>query len=224
VSEKHIIAIDGPAGAGKSTAARELARRLGAIYVDTGAMYRVVALCSLEEGVKPDDGPALADLAARVEIRFESQPDGSQAVFANGQDVTLGIRSESVGDRASRISVHPGVRECLVAAQRSIARVSPTGAVLDGRDIGTVVFPDATQKFFLEASVQERARRRVTELRSRGISHDAVKIHEEIAERDQRDRNRTHSPLRQAEDALLVDTTAMNADEVVEFLFRHCRA
>jgi len=149
-----IVAIDGPAGAGKSTVARELSRRLGYVYVDTGAMYRVVGLLARELGLSPDDDERLGDLAGRVAIRFEPRADGTQAVFADGRDVTEAIRGQEVGEWASKVSTRATVRERLVAAQREIAREG--GAVLEGRDIGTVVFPDAYVKFFLDASAEER--------------------------------------------------------------------
>lgn len=218
----RIIAIDGPAGAGKSTAARALARRLGYVYVDTGAMYRVVALRAREEGADPDDGPRLGELAGSVAIRFEPLPDGTQRMFESGRDVSAVLREQEIGDLASRISTHREVRERLVRLQRQIAGEARPGAVLDGRDIGTVVFPDAHRKFFLDASVEERARRRLFDLRERGFDPDPETIRREVAERDRRDRGREHSPLRPAEDAEILDTTAMDVSQVVEALLERC--
>ena len=220
----RIIAIDGPAGAGKSTAARGLARRLGYVYVDTGAMYRVVALRAREEGVDPDDGDRLGEVAGRVTIRFEPQGDDGQKVFEGSRDVTAAIREQEIGDLASRISTHREVRERLVALQREIGAEARPGAVIDGRDIGTVVFPDADRKFFLDASAAERARRRLFDLRERGFDADAEAIRREIDERDRRDRGRAHSPLRQAEDAEHLDTTSMDAEQVVQALLQRCDA
>lgn len=220
----RIIAIDGPAGAGKSTAARGLARRLGYVYVDTGAMYRVVALRAREEGVDPDDGARLGEVAGSVRIRFEPQRDGTQRVFEGDRDVTAAIRQQEIGDLASRVSTHREVRERLVALQREIGAAARPGAVIDGRDIGTVVFPDAGRKFFLEASPEERVRRRLFDLRERGFDPDPEAIRREIDERDRRDRGRTHSPLRPAEDAEHLDTTSMDAEEVVRVLLDRCDA
>ena len=216
-----IVAIDGPAGAGKSTVARELARRLGCIYVDTGAMYRVVGLLAREQGVSPEDDAKLEALAGGVTIRFEPRADGTQAVFAGGRDVTEAIRGQDVGEWASKVSTRPGVRTRLVAAQREIAREG--GAVLEGRDIGTVVFPDADVKFFLDASAEERGRRRYEQLRQRGEAAVLADIVAEIADRDRRDRSREHSPLRPAPDAEIVDSTRQTADEIIAGLLERCR-
>jgi cytidylate kinase len=216
-----IIAIDGPAGAGKSTVARELSRRLGYMYVDTGAMYRVVGLLARERGIASDDGPRLGQLAGEVGIRFEPDPRGTQRVFADGRDVTEAIREQEVGEWASKVSTHPEVRHKMVAAQREIA--AGGGAVLEGRDIGTVVFPDADLKFFLEASAEERARRRVGDLAGRGGEARLADVVVEIEERDRRDSSREHSPLRCAADAERVDSTRLSAAEVVEALLERCR-
>ena len=211
-----IIAVDGPAGAGKSTAARELARRLRYRYVDTGAMYRAVALAALERGVDLDDRKGVAAIAATISISFEPRADGEQRVMVDGRDVTAAIRTEEVGQGASKVSAHPRVRERLVSMQREIGRSG--AAVLDGRDIGTVVFPDADLKFFLEASAAARAERRLRELRSRGSSATLGDVVAEMEERDRRDSTREHSPLRCAADAERVDTTEQSAEEVVKHL------
>jgi cytidylate kinase len=216
-----IIAIDGPAGAGKSTVARELSRCLGYVYVDTGAMYRVIGLLALERGIAADDGPGLGALADGVRIRFEARPGEKQGVFADGRDVTEAIRDQRVGEWASRVSAQREVREKMVAAQRAIARHG--GAVLEGRDIGTVVFPDADIKFYLEASPQERARRRLRQLGERGDAAALPEIVAEIEERDRRDSSREHSPLRCAADAVRIDNTDLSAADVLARLLERCR-
>lgn len=216
-----IIAIDGPAGAGKSTVARELSRRLGYVYVDTGAMYRIVGLLAREQGVGADDGRRLGEIAAAVRIRFEARPGGTQGIYVDGRDVTDAIRDQEIGEWASKVSTHAEVRTCLVAAQREIARQG--GAVLEGRDIGTVVFPDADLKFFLDASADERGLRRYRELRSRGEASVLANIVAEVEERDRRDSSRAHSPLVCAADAERIDTTRRTAEEIIATLLERCR-
>ena len=209
----RVIAIDGPAGAGKSTVSRGVARALGFQYVDTGAMYRVVGLLAHLDGIDFADAAALERLCDELDLRFEERADGLHTI-ANGRDVSREIRSAAAGDYASKVSVTPIVRERLVALQRSMGESQPT--VMEGRDIGTVVFPDAPLKIFLEASVAERARRRCSDLEARGDTADYDEVARQIAERDQRDSGRAHSPLRAAADALMIDTTPVGVDEVVD--------
>jgi cytidylate kinase len=210
---KPIIAIDGPAGAGKSTISRQLAQALGLRYVDTGAMYRVVGVLADRSGIDLADGAALATLCEGLELRFEEQDD-TVRILANGRDLTRDIRSAAAGQLASKVSVLPAVRERLVALQRAMA--AGGGVVMEGRDIGTVVLPQATVKIYLVASAAERARRRAAELRARGEAVDVEQVTREIEERDRRDAGRAHSPLRPADDALLIDTTAEPIEAVVE--------
>jgi cytidylate kinase len=212
MKEKPVIAIDGPAGAGKSTVSRRLAQELGLRYVDTGAMYRVVGVLADQQGIDLADVGALTILCDRLELRFDERDDGVH-VLANGRDLTHAIRSAAAGQLASKVSVIPSVRERLVALQRAMA--AGGGVVMEGRDIGTVVLPQATVKIFLVASAQERARRRAAELRARGESVDIEQVTREIEERDRRDASRAHSPLRAADDALLVDTSGEPLDAVV---------
>jgi cytidylate kinase len=219
--EGLILAIDGPAGAGKSTVARALARALGYMYVDTGAMYRVVGLLAARRGIAADDGPRLGDLAGSVTIRFDPRAEGGQSVFADGEDVTEAIRQQHVGEWASKVSTRPEVRNRMVDAQRRLAERG--GAVLEGRDIGTVVFPDADLKFFLDASAEERGRRRYRELVERGEKASLPDIVAEIESRDRRDQSRAHSPLVPAPDAVRIDTTRHTAEEIVGELLRRSR-
>jgi cytidylate kinase len=208
----RVIAIDGPAGAGKSTVSRRVAQALDFQYVDTGAMYRVVGLLAHLAGVAFDDSPALQTLCDNLDLRFEERADGLHTI-ANGRDLSRDIRSAEAGDYASKVSVTPVVRDRLVALQRSMGERRPT--VMEGRDIGTVVFPDAPVKVFLRASVGERARRRCADLEARGDAADHVEVARQIAERDERDSGRAHSPLRPASDALTIDTTEETVDAVV---------
>jgi cytidylate kinase len=204
-----VVAVDGPAGAGKSTASRALAGRLGYAYVDTGAMYRAVGVIAHRRGVALDDDEALARLVGG--LRFEPRDMGGLAV--DGTDVSVEIRRADAGELASRVSTRPVVRERLVAVQRALG--AGGGVVMEGRDIGTVVFPNAAVKLYLTADPIERARRRATELRARGETVDEVALTREIAARDERDSARSHSPLRPATDALRLDTTGLTLEQVV---------
>lgn len=215
-----VVAIDGPAGAGKSTVSRGLARALGFRYVDTGAMYRVIGVVARRRGIDFADAGALGELCERTRIRFEEREDGLHTL-ADGADVSLEIRSAEAGQLASKVSTVPVVRERLVAMQRAMG--AGGGVVMEGRDIGTVVFPDAAVKIYLTASPAERARRRCADLARRGETADVEAVEREIAERDRRDQGREHSPLRPADDAFLVDTTNESIDEVIARLLAAVR-
>lgn len=205
------IAIDGPAGAGKSTIAKRLAKELSFIYVDTGAMYRAMALYFLRFGIDPADEQAIADACASIDITITYQ-DGVQCVLLNGENVNGQIRAEEVGLMASNTSVYPCVRTKLMAMQRSLAHTSDV--VMDGRDIGTCVLPDAQVKIYLTAHAAARARRRYDELLQKGQQADLAQIEADIADRDYRDMHREIAPLRQAEDAVLVDSSDMGIAQV----------
>jgi len=207
-----IVAIDGPAGAGKSTAARMLAKRLGYTLLDTGAIYRVMALRAREGDVDWADGPAVAALADGLELRFHLDGDLNR-VFVDGKEVTTAIRTPEMSDGASRVSALPEVRAALLGIQRRIGAAGDV--VVEGRDIGTVVFPDAGAKFFLTASTDERARRRVAELAAAGRPADAATTRAEIVARDERDSTRAAAPQRKADDAMEIDSSALGPDEVV---------
>lgn len=207
------VAIDGPAGAGKSTIAKRVAKKLNAIYVDTGAMYRAMALFLIRNSVDGSDEEAVSNMIeqAEVSIRFEN---GEQQVMLNGENVNGFIRTEEVGNMASACSVYPKVRMKLLDLQRDLARKN--NVVMDGRDIGTHVLPDANPKIFLTASAKVRAKRRYDELVAKGETPDLFRIEKDIIERDQRDMNREIAPLKQAEDAILVDSSALTIEEVEE--------
>ncbi len=209
---KKVIAIDGPAGAGKSTVAKALAEQLGYIYIDTGAMYRAVALTAIREGVEVDDAPALTALAAKIELDMRAE-NGVNRILLGQEDVTEAIRQPEVGAAASPVSAVAGVREHLVAQQRKLA--ARGNVVMDGRDIGTVVLPDADCKIFLTASLDERVNRRYEELRAKGLATTREAVYEDISTRDYRDSHRETSPLRQAEDAVLLDSTGMSIEAVL---------
>jgi len=205
-----VVAVDGPAGAGKSTASRTLAGRLGYGYVDTGAMYRAVGVIAHERGISLDDDDALAGLVTG--LRFELRDQGGR-LAVDGRDVSAAIRRADAAELASRVSTRAVVRERLVALQRELG--AGGGVVMEGRDIGTVVFPAADVKLYLTADPAERARRRAAELRARGEPVDEAALAQEIAARDRRDSARAHSPLRPAADALQLDTTGLTLAQVV---------
>ena len=210
-----IIAIDGPSGAGKSTLGKMLAKELSLLYLDTGAMYRAVGLAVLESGVDFEDAERIIDIAGRAKIELAGEPDALQ-IFLDGRDVTREIRTNEVGQAASRVSTISEVRRILVDHQREIGSRAPQGCVLDGRDIGTVVFPNADVKFFLTATPEARARRRYEEDLARGLGVTYEKTFEEIRQRDERDVSRADSPLSIAEDAVVIDTSELNLGEVFE--------
>jgi cytidylate kinase len=220
MSKKLIIAIDGPVGSGKSTIGKRLAERLGYLYVDTGAMYRAVTWKALKAGLSLEDADALTELAERSRITLEGEPERLR-VLIDGQDVTAEIRSPEISRATSIISTVPGVRRAMVAEQQRMGRAG--GVVLEGRDIGTVVFPDADVKFYLDASVEVRARRRFEELVAKGNQVTFEEIFRQTIERDQRDEEREAAPLRQAEDAIYVDSSDLTAEQVVERMLQFVR-
>jgi len=220
-ARKLIIAIDGPVGSGKSTLARRVAALMGYIYIDTGAMYRAVALKALRRGVPFGAQDALAALAAETRIDLRAQ-DGTQQVSLDGEDVTAAIRTPEVAQAASKVAVVPGVRKVLVVEQRRAGEQG--GVVMEGRDIGSVVFPDAQLKIFLTASPEVRAERRWREHQQKGDAIDLPRTLEEIHERDRRDRERSTSPLVRAEDAVVIDSTAMEPEEVARLVVMLAKA
>ena len=214
--QERSIAIDGPAGAGKSTLARALARELGYLYVDTGAIYRTVALRAREAGADPSDPEQVAPLLEDLDLRMDYGADGVQRMYLSGRDVTETIRENEVSALASQVAALPAVREFLLEFQRKQAREHDV--VMDGRDIGTVVLPQAGVKIFLTAAPEARARRRTAELLQRGQDADFDEILREIRQRDEQDENRPVAPLRQAEDAALLDTTNLDLKGSLEAL------
>ncbi|WP_406544870.1 (d)CMP kinase [Pseudobutyrivibrio sp.] len=213
------VAIDGPAGAGKSTIAKAIAAKMGYVYVDTGAMYRAMALYFLRAGIDSNDEEKISSVVDDISVSIKYE-DGAQHVILNGEDVTGLIRTEEVGNMASASSVYAPVRSKLVALQQELAKT--TDVIMDGRDIGTVVLPNADVKIFLTASVECRAKRRFDELVAKGMEADFDKIAKDIEERDYRDSHREISPLKQAEDAILVDSSDMTIDEVVNTIIGYC--
>ncbi len=214
------IAIDGPAGAGKSTIAKRVAQKKGFIYVDTGAMYRGLAVHFLKNGIEPEDreGIIRACQNADVSIGYE---DGIQQIYLNGENITAQLREEAVGDMASKSSPISEVREKLLMLQRSLAKEKDV--VMDGRDIGTNILPDADVKVYLTASAETRAKRRYDELAAKGVPCDMEQIAADIKERDYRDMTRDTAPLKQAEDAVLVDSSGMSIEEVTEAILSLCK-
>lgn len=213
-SKGIVIAIDGPVGAGKSTIAKLVAQRLGYLYVDTGAMYRAVALKALRFGMDIRDPILMENLAQATDIQLRSQSDGNLRVILDGEDVTEAIRTPEVSEASSVVSAHKGVREVLSMRQKEMAK--PGGVVMEGRDIQTVIAPDAEIKIFLTATQEERARRRWLELRQKGIEVSYEQVLREIRERDERDSKRPIAPLKKAPDAIEIDTTEMTPDEVTD--------
>ncbi len=207
----HAVAIDGPAGAGKSTVAKIVSRELGYIYVDTGAMYRAIALFFLKKGISAEDRTAMEAALPEIDVSIRYE-DGAQKVLLNGEDVSGLIRTEEVGNMASAASAFPPVRAKLLSLQRGLAEREPV--VMDGRDIGTVVLPDADTKIYLTASVEVRAKRRYKELTEKGISCSLSEIAKDIEARDWRDMHRETAPLKKADDAVPVDSSDMTLEEV----------
>jgi CMP/dCMP kinase len=208
-----VITIDGPSGSGKGTVSRAVARALGWTLLDSGALYRLVALAGRKASISLDDGPALARLAAQFDIRFDSTETGDEVVWLDGEEVTRAIRTEEAGNDASKVASIAPVRAALLDRQRRFA--VPPGLVADGRDMGTVVFPLAGLKIFLTASPAERALRRHKQLKEKGVAANLAALSREIAERDRRDTDRAISPLVASADATMLDTTGMSVDAVI---------
>lgn len=212
-----VITIDGPTASGKGTVARQVAQLLHFHYLDSGALYRLAALASIKRGIDPAAAAALAALAGHLDLAFRGE-----AVFLDGEDVTQAIRAEAVGNTASRIAVHPGLRAALLDRQRAFRE--PPGLVADGRDMGTVVFPDAPVKVFLVASVEARAQRRTKQLMENGIFANLPTLLRDLQERDRRDSERSASPLTPAPDAVVIDSSSLAVDEVVGAVLKAARA
>ena len=210
----YSIAIDGPAGAGKSTIAKAVSRELGYVYIDTGAMYRAVGLYCLLNGISITDEKAVVDSIKDIDISIAYDDEGVQEVYLNGENVSTKIRTQEVGDAASTVSQYQPVRDKLVSLQQKLA--STTSVVMDGRDIGSKVLPNADTKIYLTASAKERARRRANELKEKGIDCDINEVEKEIEARDYRDMHRENSPLIQVPDAVLVDSSDLTIDETID--------
>ncbi len=217
-----VIAIDGPSGSGKGTIARAVARQLGWHLLDSGALYRLTALASEAAGVALADSARVAQVAATMDATFDSTAAGDELIRLGPRDVTRELRSEAAGSAASVVAQHPPVRAALIGRQRAFAR--PPGLVADGRDMGTVIFPDASLKLFLTADAGERARRRHKQLKDKGIDASLAALFSEIAERDKRDTTRAVAPLRASEDAVVLDSTRLTIDEVVNEVLRLAKA
>lgn len=222
-SEIPVITVDGPSGAGKGTVSMLLARRLGFHYLDSGALYRLLALAAARHQVTFANIDGLAVLAAHMDIQFRMAPgDAEPSIMLEGEDVTRLLRDERTGGQASLVATIPEARAALLRRQRAFAQ--PPGLVADGRDMGTVVFPDAKLKVFLTATPEERARRRYNQLIEKGETASLADLVAQVGERDERDRNRSVAPLRPADDALVVDSTAMAIDAVVDAILAAARA
>ncbi|HTC14369.1 MAG TPA: (d)CMP kinase [Steroidobacteraceae bacterium] len=213
MASSPVVTIDGPSGSGKGTISRAVAQRVGWHLLDSGALYRLVALAGVRAGAAAEDAPRHAELAAAMQVVFGVTADGSERVTLGGQDVTAQIRSEEAGQGASRVAAWPEVRRALLGRQRAFA--GPPGLVADGRDMGTVVFPQADLKIFLTATPEERAQRRYKQLKDKGSAVTLAALSREIAERDLRDQTRTVSPLKAAPDACVIDSTGMPVEVVV---------
>ena len=218
--DSYVVTIDGPSGSGKGSLAHSIARELGLNLLDSGAIYRLVALKALRESVDLDDQDALLGLLDDFDIRFETG-DQLSVPFLDNEDVSTELRSETIGDAASKVARHARLREGLLAVQRGFFKAP--GLVADGRDMGTVVFPDARHKFFLYASVEIRAHRRYKQLITMGLSANIAQLQSDISERDERDSNRQASPLVPAEDALVVDSSLLDLDQVVQLVLSHIK-
>lgn len=217
-----VITIDGPGGSGKGTVSRIIARHLGWHFLDSGALYRLVGLSALREGVALDDEAALTRIASNLDVRFASNSSEEVEIFLEGDDVSTELRSERAGAAASAVAALPGVRRALVERQRAFRR--PPGLVADGRDMGTAIFPDARLKIYLDASPRERAERRYKQLKDKGMDVSLDRLLEEIEARDRRDSARSASPMRPADDAVVVDTTRMDIATVVDTILQAWRS
>lgn len=207
-----VVTVDGPSGVGKGTLSQQLARHLGWHFLDSGALYRLLGLAARRQGVDPADAAGLESLALKLDVRFVPTEQGETTILLNNQDVTREIRTEQAGNDASRVAAVPAVRAALLQRQRDFRQLP--GLVADGRDMGTTVFPEAPLKFFLTASAEVRAERRYKQLKEKGLDASLTTLLAEIAERDERDRTRSVSPLKPAEDAIIIDTSHLGIDEV----------
>jgi len=216
-----VVTIDGPSGSGKGTISLTIAQKLGWHFLDSGALYRLLALSLLNKNLSFDDESVMADMARGLDIHFSAETGGEVEIYLENKQVTNEIRTEKCGNAASKVAAVPAVREALLERQRGFRQ--PPGLVADGRDMGTVVFPDAPLKIFLTASAEERAKRRYNQLKQKGIDANLAALQDEIAERDKRDAGRAVSPLKAAEDAVIMDSTHMGIDEVVAQVMALCQ-
>ncbi len=221
LEEVPVITVDGPGGAGKGTLSQQLAQQLGYNFLDSGALYRVMALAVQWHRIELDDTPGLVELAAKLDVRFQINPQEERSVWLQNRNVTVDIRTEACGHAASRIAAIGRVRDALLHWQRNFCK--PPGLIADGRDMGTIVFPNAKRKIFLTAGLEERAQRRYKQLKDQGISASLDALLEELAKRDERDLNRPVAPLKPAKDAIVIDSTDMSIDEVLERAFELVR-